>query len=403
MAGLEAETHIINTNANTQDDLALAAKNAYESEDYNQALKIYADMLLYSSDSDLYVKMGNCFEKLDKQQTAIEYWNKAVEIDPMNSNAMINLGNFYYKKNKINTAIGYWLASLISMPEEPTSNLNLAVAYTLKKMNLEAFSYYEKYLKYSQNKTSEKYYEIKKKVDKNKKLSNDYLKLGVQYQNTGDKLSALKCYKRAVKYCPTFSKIHLNIGSLYYGDKNFEEAVKHWQNAYYLDPHYTKILINLALSYDMLQKYDLAFCFYSRYGKHVITNPAEYDKVVSRCHKIKPVLNSNPYLISKHLEYAEEAFSNCDYYKALFEYTNYIILSPKEQAKYVDLVRKIETYLSPEKQVIESCLKKGQTLQEKRNFTEASQYFARVLVIAQSGSLEYNEAKRKLGVCLQRS
>ena len=77
--------------------------------------------------------------------------------------------------------------------------------------------------------------------------------------------------------------------------------------------------------------------------------------------------------------------------------------SQKEKAKYVDLVRKIETYLSPEKQVIESCLKKGQTLQEKRNFTEASQYFARVLVIAQSGSLEYNEAKRKLGVCLQRS
>ena len=34
----------------------------YDEKKYDQALKIYSDMLLYSSNSDIYVKMGNCFE-----------------------------------------------------------------------------------------------------------------------------------------------------------------------------------------------------------------------------------------------------------------------------------------------------------------------------------------------------
>jgi tetratricopeptide (TPR) repeat protein len=360
-------------------------------------------MLLYTSNSDVYVKMGNCFEKLEKYQTAIEYWNKAIDLDPMNSDAFINLGNYYYKKNKIETAIGYWLASLVSMPEEPTANLNLAVAYTFKKMDLEAFIYYEKYLKYAQNKTSEKYIQIENKISKNKKLANNYLKLGIQYQASEKKLSALKCYQRASKYCPTFSKSYLNIGSLYYADKKYEQAAQYWLTSFYLDPNYTKILCNLALCYDILQEYDLAFCFYSRYGNKIISNQNEYTKVISRCHKIKPVLNSNQYLITRHLDYAKEAFADCDYYKAMTEFTNYIILNPKEQEHYLEMIKKIENFLKPERNIINACITKGRELVENREFDEAKAYFARVLVLAQQGSMEYKEAKRKLGVCLQRS
>lgn len=403
MEEISTSTHIITNNADTQGDLSAVAKKLYDEGNYSQALKIYTDMLLYTSDSEIYVKMGNCFEKLEKFQTAIEYWSKAIDIDPMNSNAFINLGNYYYKKNKIETAIGYWLASLVSMPEEPTSNLNLAVAYTLKKMDFEAFNYYEKYLKYAQDKTNEKYQQIQQKVERNKKLANDYLKLGVQYQGVKDKLSALKCYKRAASYCPVFSKIHLNIGSLYYADKNYEEAIKYWIKASYIDPNYTKILSNLALSYDVLQQWDYAFCYYTRYGNLVMSDLTEYNKVVSRGHKIKPVLNSNPYLISRHLDYAKEAFAQCDYYKALNEFENYIILAPKEIETYGDMVTKLKTFLNPEKTIITSCQTKGKELLDARKFEEASKYFARILVLSKNGSLEYTDAKRKLGVCIQRT
>lgn len=404
MSEFNSETYVINTNENTHDDLAIVAKKLYDEDKFEQALKVYSDMLLYSTDSDLYVKMGNCFEKLGKPQTAIEYWEKAIEVDPMNSNAFINIGNYYYQKNKIEKAISYWFASLLSMPEEPTSNLNLAVAYSLKGFHTESFIYYDRYLKFAQDKTSPKYLSIKAKMDKNKKLGNDYLKLGVQYQSYNDNKSALKCYMRAAKYCPVYSKIHLNIGSIYYAEKNYEESVKHWTNALYLDPHYPKIINNLAVSYDLMKKFDYAYCYYSRYSKYIANKQMEIDKVTTRCHKIKPVLNANPYLITNHLEAAKQAFSECNYFKALNEFKNYIILEPSEQQNYIDLIIKIENYLSPDKCIIESCLQKGRKLMEKEHDLEnAKQYFARVMVLASQDTQEYAEAKGRLTICLQHS
>ncbi|MBR2526271.1 hypothetical protein IKE67_07360 [bacterium] len=402
MSEIDDKSHIINTNAKTQEDLLATAKKFYEQGKYEQAIKIYSDLLIYSMDSDLYVKIGNCFEKMDKVTTATEYWKKAIDVDPMNSTAFINLGNYHYKKKEVEKAISYWMASLLSMPEEPTSNLNLAVAYTLKGYSTEAFIYYERYLKFAQDKTSSKYISVKTKMDKNKKLGNDYLKLGVQYQNCGDNKSALKCYVRALSYCPIYSKIHLNLGSIYYADKNYAESVKHWTNAFYLDPNYPKIINNLAISYDLLQEFDYAYCYYARYSKYLVGQPEELEKVTTRCHKIKPILNANPYLVSNHLDKANKAFSECRYIEALNEYRNYMILAPEEQHNYMDLTQKIEKYLAPDKCIIESCLQKGkQLMDQEKDIQNAKQYFARVMVLANKDTREYIEAKGRLSLCMQ--
>lgn len=403
MPEINAQTHIVTSNENTQEDLSAAAKKLYDEGNYEQALKIYSDMLLYSSDSDLYVKMGTCFEKEGKEQTAIEYWEKAIEVDSMNSNAYINLGNCYYKKNKIEKAISYWIASLVAMPEEPTANLNLAVAYSVKNMPTQAFIYYERYLKFAQDKTSEKYLTIKTKMERNIKLGNDYLKLGVQYQTQGDNLSALKCYKRATAYCPILSKAYLNSGSLYYADKNYEEAVKYWIKALYIDPGYPKIINNLAITYDMLKKFDYAYCYYSRYSQYTANKPLETERIVVRCNKIKPFLNANPYLIENHKEAAEEAFAQCNYFKALNEFKNYLILDPSQQQTHLELLLKIDNFLNPDREIINGCMIKGAQLMNKGNFQEAKPYFARVLVLANSGTKEYSMAKRDLSLCIHQS
>lgn len=403
MDNSEAKSHIINNNEDTQGDLAQIAETLYKDKEYEKALKMYTDMLLYSTDSDLYVKMGNCLDKLGRTDTAIEYWQKAIDIDSSNSNAFINLGNHYYARNKIELAISNWMAALVSMPEEPTANLNLAIAYTMKQMTTEAFKYYDRYLKYAQDKTSDKYKEIRAQIEKNKKLANDYLKLGVQYQATGDKLSALKCYKRASLYYPNFSKIQLNIGSLYYADKNYEEASKYWTKAMYLDPNYPKTISNLAVCHDMLKQFDYAYCYYTIFASYVINQPEDYNRVITRCHKIKPYLNENPLLIENHILIAKNAFANCDYSKAISEFKNYIILKPQEQEVYLELVNKLEQYLNPDKVMIDACSDKGIKLMGEHKFKEAQKYFARILVLADSGSADYANARRKFGICIQNS
>lgn len=399
----ENQTSIVSNNAATLEKMVIAADTLYNNKEYLKALNLYNDILLYTSNSDIYVKMGNCYNKTGDETQAIEFWQKAIELDSMNSDAFINIGNTYYLKNDYEHAISFWMAALVAMPEEPTANLNLAVVYTLKEMPSEAYKYYERYLKYAQNKNSDKYKQIHQKIEKNKKLADNYLKLGYEYQCQNDRFSALKCYKRAEMYYPNFSKIPLNIGSLYYADNNFEEAVKYWTKAFYLDSSYSKILCNLAVTYDSLQKYDYAYCYYNLYLNKIANNPDELSKVSARCLKIKPYLNANPYLIENHLRFAQKAFSECNYVKAINEFNNYIILNPNEKKKYSEIIYNIESYLYPEYKIIKLCQKHGNTLFTEKKFKDASKYFARILILSENGSVEFTDAKRKLTACIQHS
>ena len=45
MDNLEAESHIINNNEDTQGDLAKIAQKFYDEKDYEKALKMYTEML----------------------------------------------------------------------------------------------------------------------------------------------------------------------------------------------------------------------------------------------------------------------------------------------------------------------------------------------------------------------
>lgn len=399
----ENQTRIVNNNAATLDDMIAAAEKLYNKKDYDNALNLYSNILLYYSNSDIYVKMGNCYNKIGDEKQALEFWQKAFELDPMNSDALINIGNSYYSNNDYELAISYWIAALVAMPEEPTANLNLAVVYTTKEMPSEAYKYYERYLKYAQIKNSDKYKQISKTLEKNKKLANNYLKLGYEYQCQRDNSSALKCYKRAEMYYPNFSKIPLNIGSIYYADNNFEKAAEYWTKALYLDPSYPKILCNLAITYDTLKKYDYAYCYYKRYVNTIANKSEEFAKVSIRCTQLQTYLKNNPYLIENHLKIAQRAFSECEYLKAINEFNNYTILNPKEKNKYAEIIFKIKNYLYPEYNIINLCLKQGNTLFEEKNYNEARKYFARILILSENGSIEFTNAKRKLKTCIQRS
>ncbi len=71
---------------------------------------------------------------------------------------------------------------------------------------------------------------------------------------------------------------------------------------------------------------------------------------------------------------------------------------------YVPLINKIENYLNPEKGIIENCIIQGRKLiTTERDFAQAQQYFARVLVLAENNTDEYNEAKGRLALCMKRS
>lgn len=378
--------------------LSAAAKN-YASGNYNEALRLLLDATHTNSNTDLYVDIGNCYYKLSDYKSAFDYWNRAIELDSKNSTAYANMGNLYYKTGQPEKAISLWLVALISKPEDAETCLNLAIAFNEKVMRFESIKYFEKYLKYSEDKTSDDYIKVKQKILHCFNVANQYLNHGVALQNQNDDKKAAACYFKSLANYPNLSKTNLNLGSIFFGDKNLELAIKYWKAASFIDPNYAKIYSNLGISYDLLKKFDYAYCYYYRYMNFVMNDKDEYYKVNKRLLKIKPFLNENPKLIDEHLKKAKEHLSRSEFDEAIDEFKNYSVLKPEEQAEYKDLIKKLESYLSPELDIIATCFDIGNSLINEGRFSEAKPYFLRIMRLSSPQFLEFSRAKAKYSQC----
>ena len=61
---------------------------------------------------DGYYNLGNIYNKLEKEDKAIENYNKVIELDNNYYKAHNNLGNIYRKKGLNKKAIEYYIATL---------------------------------------------------------------------------------------------------------------------------------------------------------------------------------------------------------------------------------------------------------------------------------------------------
>lgn len=397
--GSETKQFHVQDNSNIENDIIAAAQKHYLQKNYQEALNLLLDAAHKNANSDIYVDIGSCYFMMNAQKEAYEYWNKAINLDSRNSKAYANLGNLYYKNGQIEMAISYWLVVLISRPEDATTCLNLAIAFDKKNMRFESIKYFEKYIKYAENKSSEDYIKVKSKLSHCFNVANQYLNFGVNFQAEGEDKKAAACYFKSLANYPNLSKTNLNLGSIFFSDKNLELAIKYWKTASHIDPNYDKIYSNLAISYDLMKKFDYAYCYYHRYMNYVINNKEEYYKANRRLLKIKPYLNDHAELIGKHLELAKEHIANSEFYDAIDEFKNYSILKPEEQNTYKDIIAKLESYLNPEISIIANCFEIGNGLIKEERFSEAKHYFFRVMKLSSPQYLEFSKAKAKYSQC----
>lgn len=394
----KTEYHV-QDNSDVEGSAIAAARSHYAKGNYREALKLLLDASHLNSDSKTYVDIGNCYYMLGAQKEAMEYWNRAIEFDPKNASAYTNLGNLHYKNSQVEKAISLWLVALISKPEDSQTCLNLAIAFNEKMMRFESIKYFERYLKYSEEKSSAEYLQIKHKIQHCFDVANQYLTFGVKYQSEGDDKKAAACYFKSLANYPNLSKTNLNLGSIFFSDKNLELAIKYWKAAAYIDPNYDKIYSNLAISYDLMKQFDYAYCYYYQYMNFVINDKDEYYKTNRRLLKIKPYLNEHPELIDRHLEKAKENLANNQIYDAIDEFKNYSILKPEEHNTYKDIIKKLESYLNPELNIIANCFEIGNNLITEGRFSEAKPYFFRIMKLSSPQYLEFSKARAKYSQC----
>jgi tetratricopeptide (TPR) repeat protein len=403
MENMEKEDNTIEYNIQNNRDIdesvLQAAKMHYAGGKFNDALRLFKDYTVKHTSADVYVDIGNCYYMMGDYKESIEYWNRAIALDSKNAEAYANLGNLHYKSGQVEKAISFWMIALISKPEDAPTSLNLAIAFNQKMMRFESIKYFEKYLKYSKERTTEEYLKIKQKITHCYNVANEYLTLGVNAQSTGDDKQAAACYFKSLANYPNLSKANLNLGSIFFSDKNMELAIKYWKMASYVDPNYVKIYSNLAISYDMSEQFDYAYCYYYRYMTFVLADKVEYNKVSHRLSKLKVFLAKNPKMADLHLVRAKEHLSKSEFNEAIDEFKNYSIMKPEDAAQYKELITKLETYLNPEFGIIALCFEKGNALINENKYAEAKPYFTRIMNLSSPQTLEFSKAKAKASHC----
>lgn len=400
---MDLEKNTLEYHVQDNSDVEGSVLDAYEkhfaNKNYEEALRLLLGVVNTHANVDLYLKIGNCYFMMQSYDKAFEYWNKVIELDPKNSTAYSKIGNIYYKKGQLEKAISMWLAALISKPEDGQTSLNLAVAFNSKSMRMEAIKYFERYLKYAEDKSSEEYKQVKNNIHSSFHMANEYLSLAMSLHNENQLSKASNCYIKAIENYPNIATAYVNLGSIFFADKQYELAVKYWKVASHLDPRNAKSFSNLAIACDMMKQFDYAYCYYYRYMNFVINDKEEYYKANNRLVKIKPFLNENQHLIDPHLEKANKYLANCQFYDAIDEYKNYTILTTENQATYKDLVKKLESYMNPELDIIQACFEKGNALFNANKFSEAKYYFYRIMILSSPEYAEYGKAKSRFGQC----
>lgn len=376
-----------------------AARKHYSNGNYKEALNLFLNIANKSMDSDIYCDIGSCYYRLNSSKEALEYWNKAISLNPKNPRAYTNIGNLYYKNNQIEMGISFWLVALILKPEDSQTSLNLAIAFEKKEMRFESIKYFEKYLKYEQNTSSEEYLQIKERMQTCFAAASHFLKMGVEFQSQNDNEKAANCYFKSLANYPNLSKTNLNLGSIFFSDKNLELAIKYWTASMHIDPNYDKIYSNLAISYDLKQEFDYAYCYYYIYMNYIISNKEEYYKANRRLMKLKIYLKDHPELIERHLDLAKEYLANSQVYDAIDEFKIYSILKPEEQKNYKGIIQKLESYINPEIELIKNCFETGNRLINEGKFSEAKHIFYRIMTLSSPQYLEFSKAKAKYSQC----
>lgn len=397
--GREILEYHVQDNSDVDRNRLIAAKNNFAQGNYQEALKLLLDSISASTDANTFVDIGSCYFMMRRFSDALEYWNRAIDLDPKNSAAYANMGNLYYKQGQTEKAISYWLVALISRPEDATTSLNLAIAFNQKDMRFESIKYFERYIKYCEDKMGDEYKKIKQRIQHCFFVANEYLNLGAGFHSEGKEKKAAACYFKSLANYPNLSKTNLNLGSIFFADKNLDLAIKYWKMASFIDRNYAKTLSNLAICYDLKKEFDYAYCYYYRYMNFVMGDKEEYYKANQRLVKLKPFVNENPKLVEEHLKKAQDHLANNELDDAIDEFKNYSILKPEEQHNYKEIIKKLESYLNPELDIIASCFEKGNSLLGQGRYMEAKPYFFRIMKLSSPQFLEFSKAKAKYSQC----
>ena len=380
-------------NSDIEEQKLEVARDLYKSGNYEGALKLYLDMINTSYSYKLYYEIGRCYYKLNDLDNAELHFLHSIALENFKNPSYILLGNIYYKKEDLSKAIEYWSVAYSYRPDDESVCLNLATSYFSKDMKLQSVIFYKKYLKYAKDKTSSHYNEIKKSIEDFSRIGNDFYQKALKAVSMNDNKTAIQALEYAVKNYPINFDINFLLGKLYYKEKQFIQALIYLKQAYCIDNKSLDVLEILSATMLELGDYTGAYCVLKRIMPLVMNSQKEYLEIIKNLKQLETSFDSQSY--QGHEHWADKYYDDNNYFFALFEYENCLIIDSNLFDKFDSKIQKIRSFINPEDRIIKTCFEKGMVFHSAGDFKTANKYFTKIMTLADENSSDYRYARAR--------
>lgn len=180
----------------------------------------------------------------------------------------------------------------------------------------------------------------------------ELIETGKKYFEQKDYAHAESYLRKALRANAGFADIHNMLGVICHVEGKFEEAIRSFQSALKINPHYTEALLNLAVLYNDLGRYPEAKKLYTQLHK----------KSDGKLHDIEPVLKGK--LSNMHADLGDMYRGLGLYKQAVAEYQKALDLNPS----YADIRTKLGVALREEGKLAESVRELKKVAKEEPNY-----------------------------------
>ena len=370
-----------------------AARNHYMNGDYQSALNLYLSLVNANISYKLYHRIAKCYYKMGDMKNAEENFRRSVNLEKGENPSYMYLGNIAYKNEDIRNAIYYWACAFAYKPDDDTVCLNLATSYFTCGMKFQSIFYYEKYLKYAQDR-GKSYNTVKQSIDEYSKIGNDFLQKAKLSVLRKDNKSAIEFLTFAYKNLPTNYDINLLLGTAYLAENDNMHAMIYLKQAYCINKKSIEVLQMLTSVFINLGDYTAAYCTSRRILPLVINNQEEYLNTMQVIKELNSTFDEQSYL--GHKEWGDNYFRENNFHFALFEYENCLLLNDNLQTEIKDRIEQLKLFINPEAHIVKSYMTKADNLYKEGDVKNANKYFTKVMLFSPPESQEYKLAKAKI-------
>lgn len=187
--------------------------------------------------NDWYYKGLSEFEKSNNMK-ALNYWKKALEINPSSFMILTNIGIIFNRIGQPKLAIEYYDKAIDVNPSSHEPHIGKGNVYFDQNDNEKAIQEYT---------TATKLYPD---------YWGSYFNRGLAYHNIGEFAKAIEDYNKSLELNPHYSETYFRIGKVCEAEKDYQKAIINYTKAIEIEPINYNYFERRAISYYKLKNYE---------------------------------------------------------------------------------------------------------------------------------------------------